>query len=310
MLIKRRNEKQGLIFNIQRFSLHDGPGIRTVVFFKGCPLKCLWCSNPESWNPFMEIMTQDMKCINCRRCAQVCPLRAISFTTDSRDSGRKIDRRKCNNCFKCVDVCPSGAISKVGRFTSVEEVMAEVRREAPFYRHSSGGVTLSGGEPLFQPRFAIEVLKRCKQEGFNTVLETSGYASWEVLEQVLEHCALVLYDIKHMNPHNHKRGTGRNNLVIMRNARRVAKMTMMWLRVPLIPGYNDSAENLAQVGELAAQLDVGKISLLPYHRWGEAKYEKLGRKCLFKQREPLSEACLEKAKLILEASGKEVNVGE
>jgi pyruvate formate lyase activating enzyme len=298
---------EALLFNIQRFSLHDGPGIRTTVFFKGCPLQCRWCSNPESWNPFIEVMTRDAKCIRCGRCAEMCPLGAISFTPES---GRKIDWTKCDNCLRCVDVCPSGAITKAGWLTSVDEVMAEVRREAVFYRHSGGGVTLSGGEPLLQPRIAFELLKACKQEGINTALDTSGYASWELLQQILEYSDMVLYDIKHLNPQHHRRGTGRSNSTILKNARRAAQMTRMWLRIPLVPGYNDSPEHLIQVGEFGAQLGVEKICLLPYHRWGETKCENLGRKSLFQQRGPLSEVNLEEARLLLEASGREVVIGE
>jgi pyruvate formate lyase activating enzyme len=191
----------------------------------------------------------------------------------------------------------------------VEEVMAEVRRDGLFYRQSGGGVTLSGGDPAFQPEFARELLKRCKREGFHTTLDTSGYASWEVLKQVLEYSDLVLYDIKHMEPRYHRRGTGKSNSVILSNARRAAKMARMWLRVALIPGYNDSAENLAQLGEFGARLGVERISLLPYHRWGEAKYQKLGRKYLLQRKEPLNEVRLQEAKLLLEASGREVSVG-
>ena len=152
----------GLVFNIGRFSLHDGPGIRTTVFMKGCPLRCRWCSNPESWNAFPEIMTYDAKCIQCGDCEEICPLGALTVS----NRGIRIDRRRCNLCMKCVDVCPTGAISIAGTYMTLEEVMREVERDEVFYRNSNGGVTVSGGEPLLQHEFTLAVLRACKQRGF------------------------------------------------------------------------------------------------------------------------------------------------
>jgi pyruvate formate lyase activating enzyme len=192
---------------------------------------------------------------------------------------------------------------------SLEEVMAEVRSDRLFYQNSGGGVTLSGGEPLLQWEFATEVLKACKQEGIHTALDTCGYARREVLDHVLEFVDLLLYDIKHLNPEHHRWGTGKSNLLILENARMAAPMIRVWLRFPLIPGYNDAEENLRGLGELAVGLGVEKISLLPYHKAGELKYKRLGRKFPFRLTEPPGERHIQEAKRFLETFGVEVTVG-
>ena len=263
---------RGLIFHIQRFSIHDGPGIRTTVFFKGCPLRCRWCSNPESWHDYPEILTYDMKCTRCGRCQQVCPVDAI--VVDEKE--RELDRSACNLCLKCADVCPTGAIVVAGQWMTLEEVMKEVDADGLFYRNSGGGVTLSGGEPLMQWEFALDLLKDCKTKAFHTALDTSGYAPWEVLDRVLDYTDLVLYDIKHIDAEQHRKGTGKSNKLILDNARRTASRRRTWLRVPLIPGYNDSAENLEAIARFGLEIGAEKVSLLPYHIWGKSKYARLG----------------------------------
>lgn len=193
-------------------------------------------------------------------------------------TARKLDRALCNLCLKCTDICPTGALAVTGRWMTVEEVMKEVASDDLFYRNSGGGVTLSGGEPLLQWEFAVDLLKACKDAGFHTAIETSGYAEWEVLARVLEYTDLVLYDIKHMDPSKHREGTGKTNDIILENARRVAARKRLWIRVPLIPGYNDSADDLSAVARFALDIGAEQVSILPYHIWGRSKFEKLGRR--------------------------------
>ncbi len=272
MLNQYNTDHHGLVFNIQRFSVHDGPGIRTTVFMKGCPLHCRWCSNPESINPYSEVMVSDSRCILCGRCAEVCPQKAIKL-----NKIRKIDRLRCDLCLKCADVCPTGAIKTIGQFMTIHEVLSEIMRDELFYQNSGGGVTISGGEPLMQWRFVRNLLKGCQLEGIHTALDTSGYASKAILEEVLEYVDLCLYDIKHTDTESHRRGTGRRSRRIIENFYLTAKSVRTWLRVPVIPGYNDSEENIVSLIRLAKEGDVEKISLLPYHEYGKTKYKQLGR---------------------------------
>lgn len=240
---------------------------------KGCPLNCYWCSNPESISPDPEIMTYDMKCIGCGDCARACPGSAISVI----EGMRRIDRSQCDLCMECAGVCPSGAIEQVGKHMSVEEVVHEVVKDIQFYIDSGGGVTLSGGEPLHNWEFTMEVLRQCKQKGIDTALDTSGLALWEILEQVLEYVDLVLFDIKHMDPASHKKGTGVDNTLILENAEKTARKVKTWIRVPVIPVFNDSESNIRKLAEFCARLPIEKISLLSYHSWGEEKYQRLGK---------------------------------
>jgi pyruvate formate lyase activating enzyme len=266
----------GLIFNIQRYSLHDGPGIRTTIFLKGCPLHCEWCSNPEGINPWPELMIFDTKCIACFRCVEACPTSSICEIQGKR----VIDRGTCNSCFDCVAVCPSGALVKTGTSYSVEEILEEIEKDRLFFINSGGGITFSGGEPLLQADFTREVFKKCRQKAIHTALDTTGHVSWETMKKVLECTDLVLYDIKHMDSAVHKKATDFGNQLILKNFKKTAKMVRTWVRIPLIPGFNDSEEFIKRLCGVILELGEGKIekiSLLPYHSWGEQKYEKLGR---------------------------------
>jgi pyruvate formate lyase activating enzyme len=267
---------RGLIFNIQRYSVHDGPGIRTTVFIKGCPLRCIWCANPEGQALRPEIFLNLEKCTGCGRCIRECPQEAIEI----RSGKSRINRQVCVGCGKCAEVCPNQARGLIGRWTSAKEVFEEIKKDGIFYERSGGGVTLSGGEPLAQPEFASSILRLCKGAYIHTALETSGHADWEIFEEVLKSVDLLLYDFKHMDPAQHKRYTGVSNSLILNNVRRVSHELPIpvWARIPVIPKYNDSPENMEGTARFIAE-ELGncvkRVSLLPYHRLGETKFERL-----------------------------------
>ena len=270
---------RGLVFDIQRAALHDGPGIRTAVFLKGCPLRCLWCHNPESWHPVPELSFEPEACTRCDDCVPVCPHGA-----HQPGDGRHVFLRdRCQACGTCVEVCDHGALTLVGREMTVHEVMAEVERDRAFYERSGGGLTVSGGEPLMQWRFVNKLLKECQMEGINTAIETSGYTSRGILEEALSYIDLVLFDVKHLTPMAHKKGTGRSNKRILENLYLVSNMARIWLRFPIIPGYNDTEENIHDVIDLAKKVGAEKVSLLPYHDYGAIKYKQLGRRYSLKR---------------------------
>ena len=290
---------KGVIFNIQRFSIHDGPGIRTTVFMKGCPLECRWCSNPESICPSPEIMVHDIRCIRCGKCKEACPEGAIIAI----EGKERIDLDKCTHCMECVKVCCSKTLERVGRYVSVDEVVKEVEKDSLFYQNSGGGATLSGGEPLFQWGFTKNLLQKCKERGFHTTLDTTGFASWEVMEEVLEYVDLVLYDIKHMDDHLHIDCTGVSNTQILENIERTASMVRTWLRFPVIQGFNDSPENIEGVASIALKLGIEKVSLLPYHEWGRSKYEKLRKDYSLPFPGGINDERLEEIKRVFEEKG-------
>jgi pyruvate formate lyase activating enzyme len=267
----------GTIFNIQGYSIHDGPGIRTTVFLKGCPLRCLWCQNPESHSPSPELFFSPEKCAACGKCVQACPEHAVHI----RGRVSATDRNRCKGTGACVRICPNEARALIGRRVTADEVFAEVAADSMFYRDSGGGVTLSGGEPLAQPEFAASILEKCKAAGFHTVLDTCGYSPWPTLENVLRYVDLVLYDFKHMDAAEHRKITGVPNNGILENARRIHHdlVKPMQARITLIPGFNDSAENFRNTARFISEelSPAVPVHILPYHRLGEAKWERLGR---------------------------------
>jgi pyruvate formate lyase activating enzyme len=259
--------------------VYDGPGIRTVVFLKGCPLRCLWCDNPESQQPDPQLMYFEDKCIGCGRCLAVCPSGAIAATDTEKVT---VDLSRCGASGECVAVCPSEALLMSGRVMTSDEVLREILKDEVFYRRSSGGVTLGGGEPTAQPEFAGDILRKCCEKGIHTAIETSGYSSWETLEQVLEYTQLVYLDIKHMNPAEHMRITGRSNDLTLRNAEKILQLANeerldVIVRCTCVPGYNDSNENVAQTAEFLATSKVKRLELLRYHELGMPKYAVMDR---------------------------------
>ena len=267
-------ETTGTIFNIQKFSVHDGPGIRTTVFFKGCPLRCRWCSNAESMCPEPELGFIESRCNGCGKCLEICPENAINM----KNGKISFDREKCTACGECVSVCIPDALTIYGKQVDVDDVFKEVNKDRAFYEGSGGGVTASGGEPLRQADFVAALFRKCRESGIGTCLDTSGYAPPDRLKKVLEFTDFVLFDIKIFDAESHKNFTGVDNQLILQNAGIVAASTRMLCRIPLIKGVNSPAENIENTARFISGLGNGAgIELLPYHRLGVGKYRTLDR---------------------------------
>lgn len=274
-LRKDQRALQGRIFNIQRFSTEDGPGIRTTIFLKGCPLACLWCSNPESQKTKPELAHSDVLCNRCGHCVTTCSRQAIVVV----DNGVQVNRELCDDCGECVAVCATRALRMMGDVVSVEQVFDEVIKDRSYYRNSRGGVTCSGGEPLQQAEFVAALFQKCQAAGIHTTLDTCGYSTRRSLERVLECTDLFLFDIKMIDDRLHRETTGVSNKLILENARRVAGSGKeMIVRVPLIPDASDTDENIAAIAEFVRTLRAGMmVNVLPYHRFGMNKFDMLDR---------------------------------
>ena len=263
----------GLVFNILRFCLHDGPGIRTTVFLKGCPLRCWWCHNPEGQDRHADLLYYEARCRRCGACLTVCP-----HAEAAQQDGVIRPTALCERCGACVEACLASAREILGRAMTVAEVLREVERDLVFYEESGGGVTLSGGEPLLQPDFAAALLEACRARRLHSVLETCGMAPQAVLLEIAGKADLVLYDLKVLDPEKHLRYTGAPNEDILANLRALAAAGRpLVVRLPVIPGVNDSAEDLREYVGFLAPLGLRRVDLLPYHRIGLDKYRRLGR---------------------------------
>ncbi len=265
---------QAVIYNIQRMSTQDGPGLRTTVFLKGCPLRCLWCSNPESQSFEPQLLVFEDLCTGCGRCMEVCEHKAVV------KNGSKFNRDMeiCVNCGACVPDCPAKARVMSGEVMTVEQVMDVVRKDTLFYANSDGGVTIGGGEPTLGGDFTLELLRVCRDEALHTCVDTCGFCPPEQFKKVSELADLFLFDCKQMLPSEHKRLTAQDNAIILNNLRTaLASPAQVRIRVPLMPGLNDTEENIAAMGEMLTGLGVETVDILPYHAFGRNKYAALRR---------------------------------
>jgi pyruvate formate lyase activating enzyme len=259
---------------VQRFSTEDGPGIRTTVFMKGCPMRCRWCHNPEGLSPKPQLVWYDVRCMGARACLSACPTRALELTP----AGMRIDRGRCSPCDRCVEVCPGGALEVIGRRWTPKELFALVARDAVFYETSGGGVTVSGGEPATQPDFLEAFLALCREGGIAAAIDTCGYADWSVYERLLPHVSLVLFDLKVADQERHREATGVSPDRIFENAAAIAARGVpMWVRTPVIPGYTDDEENVAALAAFIAERlpAVQRWDMLAYTNLGRPKYHRL-----------------------------------
>ena len=306
------HSKTGIVTDFKRFAVHDGDGIRTTVFLKGCPLKCVWCHNPESISPKPELAFYAEKCTGCGECMRVCPNGAHLFEAgDTPDSYiHRLDRTKCAACGKCAEVCVSGALKLCGRRMSVDEVMKIVAEDRIFYETSNGGMTLSGGEPTLQPEFALALLRAAKEDRISTALDTCGCAKREVYKSLLPYTDIFLYDIKHITDEGHIRCTGRANQLILDNLRFLSDAgAKIEIRIPLVPTYNDDAQTLDGIGRLLSSVNITKAKLLPYHSYARSKYLSLGIPDTLPDVERPSSEKLEAAAKLLRGYGANVVIG-
>ena len=267
----------GVIFDIKKFAIHDGPGIRTTVFFKGCPLTCRWCHNPEGWAIAAQHIHHRGRCIGCGECLQLCPHHAI----EASDNGMLWDDESCMQCNTCVQTCPAQAHEFIGQTVSIDAVVEKIKKDIVFYDTSHGGVTFSGGEPLMQAEFLIDLLKACGQLDLHRTVDTTGYADAELLLAVAGDTDLFLYDIKHMDPQKHKSYTGVSNEKILNNLKLLAQHgANVNIRIPVIPGFNVNDENIKRTGAYVSSLPgIRKVNLLPFHNAASGKYTRLGVHC-------------------------------
>ncbi len=311
-------QSKGIVFNFQHYSVHDGPGIRTIVFFKGCPLRCRWCANPESLSRRPSLIFNRKNCIGCRACEHACPTGAITFVDESDSASDdpmihkypQIDREICTRCGDCVKVCYPEALQMEGELTTVAEVIEEVLKDEVFYNQSGGGITLSGGECMYQPKFALAILTAAKEQGLNTAIETTGCCAWEDLEKMIPVTDTFLYDCKHYEETQHRLGTGVGNTLMIDNLRRLlATDANVIVRIPVIPGFNASLEDAANFGRLLNEIGAKTVHLLPFHQMGESKYEMLGEEYAFTGVKSLHEEDLVLHKKTLEGYHLNVQIG-
>lgn len=297
--LEKINKDYGMIFNIQRFSIHDGGGIRTLVFMKGCLLKCSWCCNPESQSFSEDLLFVQTNCIGCGRCVEVCPHNNIDPVTFM------IDRENCKVCGLCADACYSNAKKIVGRLIKRQDLLKEIEKDRLIYINSGGGVTMSGGEPTAQPDFVREFLKDCKNLNIHTAIETCGYGEWENIKGIFDYLDQVFFDLKCMNSERHRELTGVYNELILNNAKNIAALGKdITFRIPLIPGCTDSEENVREIAKFVSKLGNNvRIEVLPYHRLGEDKFRWMDKEYKLSGTELQPEDIKEKMNAIVKEQG-------
>lgn len=289
----------GLVFNIQRFSVHDGPGIRTVVFFKGCPLHCRWCQNPESIRPHPEIAYYQSKCTQCGDCVPVCPEKCIDINFEEL-----IDRNRCTICLKCADVCGYESVKVVGNWYSPRELLAKVEKDRAFFEDSGGGITLSGGEPTLQYAFIGPFVQLCKESGFKVAMETCGFFDYEEVSGVIKNLDCILFDLKIMDEPSHIEFTGKSNKKILENlARMVSEHILVIPRVPLVPGITMKTSNMEGIFKMLKALSLDTVHLLPYHSLGESKRKPIGESSTVKKISPPSRDEIEQIRRVFLSTG-------
>lgn len=295
----------GMIFDIKKFAINDGPGIRTTVFFQGCTLTCQWCHNPESQPCKPVLMYRVNRCVLCGACIEVCPQHAIKL-----NGFASTDRSLCKACGACAETCYADARELSGYQVSVDQVISEVLRDTPFYESSGGGVTFSGGEPLSQPRFLLALLRVCREHELHTVVDTSGFAAWEVLNSLREFVDLFLFDVKMMDEGRHIQYTGVSNALILSNLKKLAEAgSAIHIRIPVIPGINDDEENLRASGEFIRSLsNISSVELMGYHDLAAAKYEALGLEYQIKHISAPGKDQLQQSAALLEQFGLQVKI--
>ncbi len=336
-------KERGVVYDIQRFSVSNGTGIRTTVYLKGCTMRCRWCHNPEGVKHYPEVFHYWPRCIDCGKCDDICPADAITLVDKVEWGGEereietdelqkrvlqqegirlyysikkrvarkiRIQKDKCIGCLKCVEVCPESAFVVVGKFMTVEEVMEEVLSDKVFYKTSGGGMTVSGGEPTAQPEFTLSLLKRAKEEGIHTALDTNGNIEWEFFKELLKYTDLVLYDIKSMDPKTHKDFTGVDNSRILENAKKMAETGVDFhIRFPLIPKINDSKENVEKTAKFAKSLGAEWVDILPYHAFAGQKYRLFSLDFPFPIGEGYPEEKIKNIREIFESFGLKTTIG-
>ncbi|MDB7979826.1 glycyl-radical enzyme activating protein [Faecalicoccus pleomorphus] len=282
---------KGLIFNIQKFSIHDGPGIRTTIFLKGCPLRCKWCANPESQSAHVQILWDQKKCVHCLQCVKSCMYQAISC----REGEIHIDEALCQGCLNCVSTCLQSALSNEGETKEIEEIVRIALQDKDFYEESGGGITISGGEGMSQPYFLKELVKELKKHNLHLAIETTGYIPKETFHELAPLFDLLLFDVKHYDTNRHFEGTGVHNEQIINNLKWATHQGLEILpRIPVIPGFNDSIQDAAGLASLLTEIGLKKVQLLPFHQFGERKYEMMHKEYAYKnvkalQKEDLTE---------------------
>ena len=294
---------QATVFNIQRFSTEDGPGIRTTVFFKGCPLSCVWCHNPEGISPMPQLFWYANRCIGVRDCLKACPENALDLTP----KGMTIDRERCTACGLCEEACPAAALEVIGKPWSVEDLVQEVKKDEPFFRNSGGGITLGGGEPMFQAEFVAAFLRRCREDGLSTAMDTCGLAPWARYEEILPYVDLLLLDLKQMDPETHLKATGVKLEPILETARRLGEISglTLWIRTPVIPGFTDAEENVRAAARFIARHmpNVRRYDLLGFNNLCIGQYDRLGMTFVLRDAQLMRRERMEALKAAAEEAG-------